>query len=122
MCLHAHPLNDEREALGQPQVNSVWLSGCGVRQPTRPPAGLVVDDRLRRPALAEDWDAWRHAWQALDAGPLADLASRAGGAGGSLTLCGERGAVTHRVAPGTAWRRLAARLRGADPVALLENL
>jgi hypothetical protein len=29
MLLHAHPLNDAREARGEPTINSVWFWGCG---------------------------------------------------------------------------------------------
>ena len=87
MRLYEHPLNDEREARGLLPVNSVWLSGCGPRQIAQAPRGLVVDDRLRRPALAEDWAAWLTAWQALDDGPVAALLEAADA---TLTLCGER--------------------------------
>lgn len=119
MRLFEHPLNVEREALGLLPVNSVWLSGCGINQGTKVPPDLVVDDRLRRPALAEDWGAWRAAWQDLDAGPVAALAHMAEA---TLTLCGERSAMCHRVGPATAWRRLTARWRGADAPKLLESL
>ena len=120
MRLHEHPLNAAREAQGLPAVNSVWISGCGAAQATRWPAGLVVDDRLRRPALAEDWDAWVAAWQALDADAVARL--RGAGADATLTLCGERAALTLRGGGGTAWQRLRAHWRRADPRALLETL
>ncbi|MDP3083906.1 MAG: hypothetical protein Q8N44_09485, partial [Rubrivivax sp.] len=66
MRWYGHGLNDEREARGLPVVNSFWLSGCGRRQPAAPAADLRIDERLRRPALAEDWTAWAAAWQALD--------------------------------------------------------
>lgn len=120
MLLHTHALNAGREARGLLPVNSFWLSGCGVAQPAAgtPP---VLDDRLRGPALAEDWPAWVRAWQALDAGPMAELAALADG-GGRLTLCGERSSVQLVPAAG-AWRaRLAGWLRRPDPVALLETL
>ncbi|HSV69641.1 MAG TPA: hypothetical protein VLI72_05975, partial [Methylibium sp.] len=69
MLLHTHPLNAQREAAGALPLNSVWLSGCGVRQPeaAAPPRLL---DALRGPALQGDADGWRAAWAALDAGPL----------------------------------------------------
>ena len=90
MLLYTHPLNDERAARGLLSVNSFWLSGCGVAQRevgSRP----VVDDRLRGPALADDWAAWCKAWETLDAGPLAALLLRArAGQPLALTLCGER--------------------------------
>ena len=94
MVWHAHPLNAEREARGLLPVNSFWLSGCGVLQrgSAEPPQ---VDERLRGPALNDDWAAWVKAWETLDAGPLAAaLARLQQGAGLRLTLCGERCGVT----------------------------
>ena len=122
MLLYTHPLNDERAARGLLPVNSFWLSGCGVAQPVSG-AEPAVDERLRSPALAEDWAAWVKAWQTLDEGPLRDLLSAAeSGAACSLTLCGERSAVRLEPAP----RGLLERLRGlwSPPaiVPLLESL
>lgn len=119
MRWYVHPLNAEREAQGALPVNSFWLSGCGVHQRSAWPAGLQLDDRLRRPALAEDWLAWSAAWQALDAGPLAALRAETSA---GLTLCGERSAATFAPAPGSAWQRLTARWRQPDPRPLLESL
>ena len=119
MRLHEHPINIAREAQGRLPVNSVWLSGCGLRQPAQWPADLQLDERLRRPALAEDWAAWAAAWRALDAGPLAALR---GDPAPALTLCGERAAATWRAAPPTPWQRLSARWRRTDPRPLLETL
>lgn len=118
MRLHTHPLNAAREAQGRLPVNSLWLSGCGVRQAATWPDGLVVDDRLRRPALAEDWAAWCAAWRALDAGPVAALDGRQA----TLTLCGERSAATWALTPPGPWQRLTARWRRTDMHTLLEGL
>jgi hypothetical protein len=95
MLWHGHPLNEAREARGEPAVNSVWWSGCGRAGPVNWPAGLEVDARLRAPALAEDWAAWAQAWLMLDAGPLgACLEQAARGEPVRVTLCGERRART----------------------------
>jgi hypothetical protein len=32
MLLYAHPLNEAREARGEPTINSVWLWGCGLSE------------------------------------------------------------------------------------------
>ena len=122
MLLYTHPLNDERSARGLLPVNSFWLSGCGVAQRVSG-ADPSLDDRLRSPALGEDWAAWVKAWETLDQGPLRDLLSAAEcGTGCSLTLCGERSAVRLEPAP----RGLMQRLRGLwSPPAiapLLESL
>ena len=94
MRLHTHALNDQRQAQGLLPVNSFWLSGCGVAQPAQA-SDVQVDERLRTPALADDWVAWCKAWQTLDGGPLAELLSAVqAGQSASLTLCGERSAAT----------------------------
>ncbi len=121
MLMYTHPINDQREAAGLPVVNSVWLSGCGRLPEGWARAGAPdCDERLRRPALGEDWAAWCEAWRALDAGPLQALL----GAGGSgrLTLCGERRAVTWAAAPRSLWQRLARRWQFAGLQAALEPL
>ncbi len=110
MLLHGHPLNAEREARGLLAVNSVWVSGCGVRQPVADEAAIVVETTLRAPALAGDWAAWCKAWDALEDGALRTLLARVqAGQPAQLTLCGERGSVTLGLAaserPAPAWQR-----------------
>jgi len=117
MLLYTHPINAEREALGLPVVNSFWLSGCGRAQPVAAPAGLQVDDRLRAPALAEDWTAWAAAWRALDAAlPPSDSTPL------RLTLCGERATATFEAAPRGLWQRLGGRFARPQARSLLESL
>ncbi|MFZ4651246.1 MAG: hypothetical protein ACOYLV_11085 [Rubrivivax sp.] len=126
MLWHAHPLNAAREARGELVVNSVWLSGCGAAAGLHEPVGLVVEERLRAPALAEDLAAWQAAWRTLDAQLLAGLADQArAGAAVTLTLCGEAGSRTFGPARRPALAALAARLLPgtlAAPAALLEGL
>lgn len=106
MLLYTHERNAERESLGLPSVNSLWLSGCGAYQAARSDAALQVDERLRGPALAEDWPAWTTAWQTLDAGPIAAaLAAARRGEEVRLTLGGERRALELAPAPRPLWRR-----------------
>ena len=122
MLLYTHPITDAREAQGLLPVNSFWLSGCGRRQPAQGEAPLC-EDRLRRPALAEDWLAWAEAWQALDAGPLAALLQRAErGEPVQLTLCGERSARRFEARPRSLWQRLRRLGKGDDTATLLEAL
>ena len=123
MQLHEHPLNQQREAAGLPVVNSFWLSGCG-RLPAAtasPGPAPTLDDRLRAPALAEDWAAWAEAWQALDAGPITALLRRAD-ADARLTLCGERRAQSFTWAPQGLWQRLSGAWRRPSALAVLEAL
>jgi len=122
MLLYTHPANARREALGLLPVNSFWLSGCGPAQPdgATPPQ---VDERLRVPALAEDWAAWVKAWDSLDAGPLAQaLKAVQGGQRLQLMLCGERQAVTLSVARRGLGRRLRSFFSRPQPGELWETL
>ena len=54
MLLHAHPLNDAREARGLPTVNSVWLWGGGtLPAPVPQPFATVWSDDFIAGALAQ---------------------------------------------------------------------
>src|SRR3989475_4252199 len=67
MLLHEHPVNAEREARGEPALNSIWFWGGGVIDATkaRPFSIVIADDPLARglalaagiPALALPKDA-----------------------------------------------------------------
>lgn len=115
MLLHDHPVNQAREAAGELPVNSFWLSGCGAAQ-TEAPDAVQLDQRLRGPALRQDWAAWREAWQSLDAQTIAPLLeSAARGEPVRLTLCGERGAVELAPRLRAWWQRITASLRQARP-------
>jgi hypothetical protein len=119
MLLHGHPVNERRESQGLSSVNSVWLSGCGA---LRAAAGEEphIDERLRSPALAEDWAAWAEAWHALDAGPVRQLLD---GANGSvLTLAGERRYQPFTFQHTSAWQRMRTLWQRAPVHQLLEAL
>lgn len=123
MLLYTHPINAEREARGLLPVNAVWLSGCGRRQAVAEPSGIVVDDRLRGPALAEDWPAWADAWRTLDAEALPALRDALRrGEPAALTLCGERSALRLEPAARSLWQRLTGAGRALRPAELLEAL
>lgn len=153
MLLHRHPVNEAREARGELPVNSFWLDGCGRLPaplqaavvgvaatggpqdvapgddpPDVAPGGdvqrtVTVDDRLRGPALAEDWHAWSRAFGRLDDTLFARCLARVeAGAAVELTLCGERHALTLRPGRPGWWQRLRALGRRADPLALLQSL
>ena len=122
MQLYTHPLNDQRLAQGLLPVNSFWLSGCGVAQ--HPASDDVqFDERLRAPALAEDWAAWCKAWVSLDEGPLAALlALLRDGATARLTLCGERASAGFSGGRRTLVQSLRARWSRPAWLPLLESL
>lgn len=118
MLLYGHPVNAAREAAGQLPVNALWCSGAGRAADLPRVARPVVDDRLRRPALHQQWGEWAAAWQALDAERLAPLHAHTPG---RLTLCGERGRAEWPL-DGGWWRRLSAPLRRPDPRRELSGL
>lgn len=144
MFLHGHPVNERRQAAGQPTVNSLWLWGGGplpeLARPdfsvvctdnplaaglaaasdltVRGTAGgldallaaadrqarpLVVLDSLLAPVLYEDGEAWRAAWQQLEADWFAPLRS----------ALGRRVDAVDLVAP-TIYGRLGWSLHGGD--------
>jgi len=119
MLLHTHPINDRREAQGLASVNSLWLSGCGTARAGRA-AEPRVDERLRGPALGEDWAAWAEAWQALDAGPIASLLREQDGA--MLTLAGERRTQPFTLLHTSAWQRMRSLWQRAPAHRVLEAL
>lgn len=121
MVFHTHPLNDHRESAGLPTVNSFWCSGCGRLSRGQVAADApVVDDRLRAPALGEDWTAWCEAWRALDAGPVADLLRSPAEA--RITLCGERLARRWEPAQRSMWQRLSGSFQRTAAPHFLEPL
>jgi hypothetical protein len=136
MLLYTHPVNEARERAGRLPVNSFWVDGAGAlpaapseARPSDAGAGglpLLVDDRLRQPALQGDAPAWQQAWEALDAQALPPLLEAvARGAAVRLTLAGERAALTldaRAMASASAWQRLAARWRPHRPADLLSAL
>jgi hypothetical protein len=122
MLLHAHPVNEAREARGQPSVNSFWLSGSGAARPVPAERPQVVPD-LRGPALAEDWPAWQAAWQRLEEGLVAGLLlAQRRGSEIVLTLAGEREAITFASTRGGFVQRLKTLLHKPAVRPLLESL
>jgi hypothetical protein len=117
MLLYTHPLNDRREAAGLTTVNSFWASAGGRLPAPAAPDALAIDDRLRGPALAEDWVAWREAWSQLDAQALTALTGA-----DTLTLAGERAALTFAAQPQGLWQRLSSSFKRPALPALLESL
>lgn len=127
MLLYTHPVNEARARRGVPTVNSFWISGTGALPPQMPAPSsddsLLQDSTLRDAALNEDWNAWAHAWQALDATSCAALlAAVARGEPGRLTLCGERNAQSLSAQPETYMKRLMNLFDTQRPSALLEKL
>lgn len=119
MLLYTHPINDRREAAGQRPVNSFWVSGCGRAQSAARVAPPRVDERLRGPALNEDWPSWSAAWPSVGADAMRALQDDPQG---RITLCGERGAASWTAAGAGAWRRWTSAWRPTDLALLLEGL
>jgi hypothetical protein len=126
MLLYTHTVNEERGRGGQLPVNSFWVSGTGAlpaQGMPQPPAGLQITHSLRDVALLQDWHGWSAAWQQVDGRECAQLLRDLGdGRAVSLTLCGDRNAVTWSGQGGGLLRNLGAALRGGRAESVLENL
>ena len=123
LLLYPHAINEAREARGALAVNSFWLSGCGIAQPTAE-ANVVIEPALRRPLLEGDAAAWRQAWRTLDEDRLGALLQRLerGDTQSTLTLCGERAAQRYAVVARSLWQRLGVGARRPSVAAVLESL
>ncbi len=139
MLLYTHPLNDARSAQRQQTVNSIWISCTGALDGAAPlgatDAGLKLAKNLTSAAMADDWAAYASAWQALDAGPVAELLALQSGTCSStaatgkaakqavsLTLCSETSAQTFVTAPPGLRSRISSLLTPQRPFSLLEQL
>lgn len=117
MLLYHHPVNEAREARGQPTVNSFWLHGAGRPSPAVASDSVQCLDRLGRPARQGDLEAWQAAWAQLDREVLAPLVTATGPL--TLTLCSDTAAHSYTRSLRPWWRRLLAR---ADARAALHAL
>ena len=107
MLLYNHPVNNARDARRQIAVNAFWLHGAGsLTVDTQLQAHpMTVPEALRSAALHGDVQAWRQAWQLLDATAVADLLTHYKATGqATLSLCSEHAAHTYTTAP-TAWHQ-----------------
>ncbi|MDO8457490.1 MAG: phosphoglycerate mutase [Burkholderiaceae bacterium] len=115
MLLYTHTVNDARSRAKSAAINSIWLHGTGELPAvgTRVSANITAPRGLADAALREDWAAWAQAWQQLDATVCADLLKRLqAGESVTLTLCGERSALTYALRPKSAWEQLKLKSRG----------
>ncbi|MBN9409544.1 MAG: hypothetical protein J0H69_10380 [Burkholderiales bacterium] len=126
MFLYTHALNDARECLRRPPVNSFWISGTG-DLPTAWAGDPQPAPQLDR-TIADAWQAghvagWTAAWQALDARLATTLlpAARAGRAV-TLTLCGERASRSWTLQPGGWIQQMRRRIAGPDRDRWLDGL
>ena len=115
MLLYTHTVNDARNRAKAAAINSIWLHGTGESAALKPQVStnINIPRNLADAALKEDWAAWVKAWELLDAMVCADLLKRAqAGEPVTLTLCGERSALTYEVRPKSALERLKGGFRG----------
>ena len=130
MLWFGHPVNEAREARGEPTINTLWLSGNGASAQEQPPlptyaavdsglpllAALSIDpgaphalesfDRFIEPTRREDWSGWREQLARFDARLGGALRQQAAGSIGTLTLvlCGRERARVLTLAPGDRHR------------------
>jgi hypothetical protein len=115
MLLYTHTVNDARSRAKVAPVNSIWLHGTGelTALESKVSTNIVMPRSLADAALKEDWTAWAQAWQVLDASVCADLLQRVqAGEAVTLTLCGERSALTYALRPKSALERLKLNFKG----------
>ena len=92
-------------------------------QADSPSTGGDVVLRLRDAALRMDWAAWAAAWQALDSGPVAQLAAQAErGMAVQLTLCGERAFLQWHGTPRSMRQKIQSLFRPQRFTSLREQL
>jgi hypothetical protein len=121
MLLYTHPVNDARSAAGHSPVNGFWISGTGAPQPAQ---GQLLD-LLARSAAQDDPQAWCAAWQALDAGPLAQALARHTRSPEEplrISLCGPVQARSYTIGTPKAWQRLAQLLPARRAATYLDDL
>ncbi len=133
LCYH-HPVNDARQARGAAPVNSFWISGTGaLGRPVPAPgqgADPMVASELREAALHEDWAAWAQAWQVVDGTHCAALLKAIETCGSdtgelgrcTLSLCGERNALTLDAVRPSFWHRFMNRFGSQRPSDVLSQL
>ena len=119
MLLYTHTVNDAKNHARAAAINSIWLHGTGELTTIKPQVSTNIEASMTMPrsladaALKEDWLAWVKAWELLDATVCADLLKRAqAGKAVTLTLCGERSALTYELRPKSGLERLKSSFRG----------
>lgn len=126
MLLYTHASNDEREAQGQLPVNSFWISGTGdlpVAACGTENSEIKAPRSLAEAVFKEDWAGYAQAWQALEAGEVADwLARQRAGETVRLTLCGERSAQTFESQRASLTSRISSLFSPMRPLDVLMQL
>jgi hypothetical protein len=124
MLLYNHPVNNARDERRQISVNSFWLHGAGTLPTAAAPARRVaLPEALRHSALRGDVQAWRQAWQGLDATDVADLLTHFKATGqATLSLCSEHAAQTYEAAPAAWHQRIMRLFNKTTPAAALAAL
>jgi hypothetical protein len=115
MLLYTHTVNDARSRCKSAAINSIWFHGTGELTGLKPQVSTNINmpRGLTDAALGEDWPAWVKAWEQLDATLCADLLKRAqGGEPVTLTLCGERSALTYELRPKSVLERFKSSFKG----------
>ena len=127
MMLYTHTVNDTRNQNKSSLINSIWFHGTGELASLKPKVSTNINVNIPRSladaALREDWPAWVKAWEQLDATLCADLLKHIqAGEPVTLTLCGERSALTYELRHKNALERLKGKFRsifGLQPAYLL---
>ena len=124
MLLYTHPINDERAAIGQRNINSFWVSGSGALANAATEHPQINGSRaLAQLAFTNDWAAYAQAWAQLDANDIAQLlAQQHGGKTVHISLCGESNAMTFETAQHGVMTKIKNALNPQPPIILLKQL
>jgi hypothetical protein len=107
MLLYNHPLTDAAQSAGRLPMNSFWVSGAGQLEALPSAPAPTLERRLQAPVWQQDALTYRDAWQAIDAGPLAQLGAALDASQPvTLSLCSDRVAQSFEVAPASLSRKL----------------
>jgi hypothetical protein len=119
MLLYTHTENECRSKSTGPDrlslINSIWFHGTGELKgvKSKVSTNITTPRSLADAALKDDWSAWVKAWAQLDATLCADLLKRVqAGEAVTLTLCGERSALSYELRPKSGLERLKSSFRG----------
>ncbi len=121
MLLYTHAFSDAREAAGKAPINSFWVHGAGAlpanyQLPAQQP---VLNIDLRDAALAGNWPEWQRLWQQIDSTVLAGAVHAPQF---TLTLCGEKNAITLQTAPQGMLAKIKQLFTSQRPADLLSTL
>lgn len=132
MLLYTHAVNEVRKNNKLAAINAFWVSGTGTLANHFDVSNINQsahntpqwNHSLRLSAIHDDGAGWVEAWKKLDATLFAELTQRAkvGKYPLTLTLCGERRAITLELQDKPWWMRVKQQFSASAPQQLVQSL